>query len=178
MSNKSKKKISYYLEIWYPYIISILPLCILKLYLSGYNIKNLKDIFSIFITVDTLMIGFIGTVVSILMSLKFDNKLIKEILKDDRFKIYTRQSLAVGFFSIIAIIFKLFLPVSSLYITFNKIMFYVCLYLMTATFLTFYRFYKICFLLIFWDDEIKEEQMNKPSPNEECRSLYRTEGKS
>ncbi|MFR4808055.1 MAG: hypothetical protein ACLT9Y_03220 [Peptostreptococcus anaerobius] len=69
MSNKSKKKISYYLEIWYPYIISILPLCILKLCLSGYNIKNLKDIFSIFITVDTLMIGFIGTVVSILMSL-------------------------------------------------------------------------------------------------------------
>lgn len=170
-----KEDINYKFEMLYPYILSIIPPLFFCNYLSEIKDKNLNEVFSIFTTVDTLMIGFIGTIVSILMSLKFDNELIKGILKDDRFKRYTKQSLVVGFISVILIIITLILTKNDSYKCFSDTMLYLCLYFMTVTFMTFYRFFKICLFVLFWEkNESEEDLLTRPKENEECRNLYRT----
>lgn len=85
---------------FYPYIISILPVVAIKA--SGLNLvlsANLNDALEAVITVSSLIIGFIGAVLPVIMSMKNDSKFVRYVFERDKDKLflkYIKQTILVG----------------------------------------------------------------------------------
>ncbi len=88
------------IEMFYPYIISILPVVGIKT--SGLNLissANLNDALEAVITVSSLIIGFIGAVLPVIMSMKNDSKIVRCVFERDKDKLflrYIKQTIMVG----------------------------------------------------------------------------------
>lgn len=169
------KDISYYVERIGPYIIPIPILCAFIYLIVIDDIKRLTEAFTIYATIDTIIIGFTGTIVSVMMSLKYDSDLVKEILKDNRFKSYVNECLVIGFIGAILTLLVIMLYEIENYKKITDIFIYISVYFVLTTFTTFYRFFKICMYLLFWEDETHEEKFKKPDQDLECREMFKSE---
>lgn len=71
---------------------------------SLYQSKNINDALDAVITVSSLIIGFLGAVLPVIMSMKNDSKLVKYVFERDKDKLflkYIKQTLIVGVLVII-----------------------------------------------------------------------------
>ena len=89
----------------YPYVLSVVIFVLFKFVKNSlYQSKNINDALDAVITVSSLIIGFLGAVLPVIMSMKNDSKLVKYVFERDKdmlFLKYIKQTLIVGVLVII-----------------------------------------------------------------------------
>ncbi len=92
-------------EIIYPYVISMLVLIPFAFISNNlYQSENINAALEAVITVASLIIGFLGAILPIIMSMKNDSKLVKYVFEKDTDKLflkYIKHTLVVGLIVII-----------------------------------------------------------------------------
>lgn len=159
----------YIWERGYPYLLSMIVPIIF--YRRGYNFvlsKNMSSAIEGVITATSLIIGFIGTMLPVLATLRKDSVFVKMVfLKDSKklFLKYLKAMLLSGLFLIVLSIFLFFareVPGGNM----EKYGFYAWVYLVFCFFLTTYRCMGDVLKLVFGEGELSEKQKNKRSPKE------------
>lgn len=93
------------IEMVYPYVLSVIIFVLFKFAKNSlYQSKNINDALDAVITVSSLIIGFLGAVLPVIMSMKNDSKLVKYVFERDKDKLflkYIKQTLIVGVLVII-----------------------------------------------------------------------------
>lgn len=93
------------IEMVYPYVLSVIIFVLFKFAKNNlYQSKNINDALDAVITVSSLIIGFLGAVLPVIMSMKNDSKFVKYVFERDKDKLflkYIKQTLIVGVLVII-----------------------------------------------------------------------------
>lgn len=93
------------IEIIYPYVLSLIPAIILVITDNSlYESENINSALEAAITVTSLIIGFLGAILPIIMSMKNDSKLVRYVFEKDKDKLflkYIKHTLAVGIILIV-----------------------------------------------------------------------------
>ena len=70
------------IEMLYPYVLSVVIFVLFKFVKNSlYQSKNINDALDAVITVSSLIIGFLGAVLPVIMSMKNDSKLVKYVFE-------------------------------------------------------------------------------------------------
>ena len=92
-------------EIVYPYVVSLVVLFLfIKFDKNLYQSTNINSALEAVITVSSLIIGFLGAILPIIMSMKNDSKLVKYVFERDKDRLflkYIKQTLIVGILVIV-----------------------------------------------------------------------------
>lgn len=149
----------------YPYVIALICTYIIAKYshLTLLESENLKDALSSIITVTSIIIGFIGAILPVILSMKSDSQVIRYVLQRDKRKLflkYVKSALLTGFGLIACAIIPYF---SDLYKnTFLYVVIpYAVIYMMVCFLCTTYRCLNNMLNLIFKTDEDFHENTEK-----------------
>lgn len=83
--------IRYYVERIYPYVIALVSVYLLVKFKINYiSSKNMNDAIDGVITITSLIIGFIGAVLPIVMSMKNDSKFVQYVFEKDENKLFLK----------------------------------------------------------------------------------------
>ena len=82
----------YYLERSYPYvgagIITVILIYILKI--DPVDSSNINDIIDGIVTLDSIIIGFIGAIIPVILSMKNESKLVRYVFDRDSDNLFRR----------------------------------------------------------------------------------------
>lgn len=158
-------------EGFFPYVISIIPFWVIWKWGNGYiQSKNLNDALDAILTVSSLIIGFIGAILPVILSMKNDSKIVKYVFEKDKDKLflkYIKQTILTG---IVLIIFAVSLYFRDCFLDswYYKHCIAIICYSLTCFLLCTYRSLENILNLIFSDDHklLKEDGFNEKSEKE------------
>lgn len=166
-----KKLILLYLERVYPYILALI-LCVL-LYKLNFNFlenSRVDNLIDGLITMESIVIGLIGAIIPVILSMKNDSKFVKYVFENDTnglFRKYLTVTIGVG---LVSVAFSLAMYIRDEYteqvrnLMYNCWIFFIFLFL----FLT-YRSMRYMILIIFspdTQDESEELSISQEVKNE------------
>ena len=157
-------------EKWYPYGIALL-LVIGTFFIKVDFLmsKNTNDALTAIITVASLIIGFIGAILPVIMSMKNDSKFVKYVFEQDKDKLflsYIKQTMLIGIILIIVAI-TLYFRDQYMGMCYYKVSVKVCVYFLVCFLLCTYRCLNNMLNLIFSnDDHLRNNYYNTMSEEE------------
>lgn len=158
-------------EKWYPYVVALLLVVGISRLKSDFLIsENTNDALTAIITVDSLVIGFIGAILPVIMSMKNDSEFVKYVFKKDKDKLFLRYIKQTLFIGIILIVVAITLYFRDQYIGsyYYKLSIKLCTYFLVCFLLCTYRCLNNILNLVFSnDDPFKNDQYNIKSEKEE-----------
>ena len=168
-----KKLILLYMERAYPYVLAFAFCVLLHVldfnFLSDNGVDNLIDGL---ITMESIVIGLIGAIIPVILSMKNDSKFVKYVFENDTnglFRKYLTATIGVG---LLSVAFSLSMYIRDEYtekvcnIMYDCWVFFIFLFL----FLT-YRSMRYMILIIFSPDKI-DKQSNLDISPEDRRQLH------
>lgn len=134
-------------EMYYPYIIAaILTGCMMYRKINFIDSENFDGALDGIITATSLIIGFIGAILPVVMSLKENAKLIEKIFQKDTDKLFLRYVKQTLFCGTVLIVTTIFLYFKDQYqdsevcgLQIYDMSFYVLIFLLLCFFLCTYR---------------------------------------
>lgn len=174
----SKDRIMYVWERLYPHIIA-LAVTTLTIYFSFNPISSSKidSLIDGIVTLDSIIIGFMGAIIPVILSMKNESKLVKYVFDRDKkglFKKYISETIGYG---LLDVCISLVIYVRDI-IT-NKLILKILAFLFVYTFFTFmlstYRSMYCMLKLIFLDDDTIETVAYTLS-NEKRAELWKKKG--
>ncbi len=163
----SMKEIALLKERMYPYIVAAISVHLIRksCAIEFFSSENLNDALTAIITVTSIIIGFIGAILPVILSMKNDSKVVQYVFQRDKRKLfleYIKSTLAIGFLLIVCSIIPYF---SDLYedTYFYKNWQYVVIYMLICFLCATYRCLNNMLNLIFKSENdlpsslIKEE---------------------
>lgn len=138
---------------------------------------NLNDALTAIITVTSIIIGFIGAILPVILSMKNDSKVVRYVFQKDKRKLfleYIKSTLAIGLILIVCAIVPYF---SDLYVDthFYEIWPYVDIYMVICFLCATYRCLNNMLNLIFKSDDdflspsVKESSVRKQKMDQRLR---------
>ncbi|MED9903581.1 MAG: hypothetical protein UFG06_05295 [Lachnospiraceae bacterium] len=164
-----RKKLSYYVERFYPYFIAGI-VCLLA-YIKKIHViddTNFDSLIDGIITMGSIVIGLIGAIIPVILSMKNESKFVKYVFENDKdglFRKYFTSSIGIG---LLCMAFSL-----SLYVRdeFNDmvldIVYYVWFFLIILFLLLTYRSMKYMIIVIFKPDVSQSDAYMPPVTKEE-----------
>ena len=171
---------AYVWERVYPHVISfVLIMLLFKLSFNPLESTGLDSLVEGIVTLDSIIIGFMGAIISVILSMKNDSKLVKYVFEKDTdglFKRYLLETIAYGLIDVcISLLCYIRDIITNKYII--KIFPYILIYAFFLFVFSTYRSMSCMLKLIFSDDtKIDEEISNKLDKNESDR-LWNEKGK-
>lgn len=169
----------YLYEKCYPYIISLLICLILHRYgLINTEYREIKDALGAALTVATLIIGFVGAVLPIIMGIKSESKYVKEVIESDAknlFAKYIRATVSSGL-CLIGITVALYLERRSADTIDREI--YIWVYIFTVFLLSTYRCISIILKLIFAKEIVDVQEFYTSNANKSVQEIALEEANS
>ena len=103
----------------YPYIVAAISVHLIRksCAIEFFSSENLNDALTAIITVTSIIIGFIGAILPVILSMKNDSKVVQYVFQRDKRKLfleYIKSTLAIGFLLIVCSIIPYFSDLSSL----------------------------------------------------------------
>lgn len=164
-----KRSVRYILERVYPYAVASFLVVIIYMqkinYISSNNINNAIDGV---ITITSLIIGFVGAVLPVIMGMKNDSKFVRYVFEKDTerlFMKYMKNTLLYGML-LIAISVSLYFKKDYETTIYYKYVFYVWIFMMALFLSATHRCINNMLNLIFSKDEELFEQFEKESMTE------------
>ncbi|MBO5238717.1 MAG: hypothetical protein J6B50_08090 [Lachnospiraceae bacterium] len=146
--------IRYYVERIYPYVIALVAVCFLiKFKINYVSSENMNDAIDGVITITSLIIGFIGAVLPIVMSMKNDSKFVQYVFEKDENKLFLKYIKVTLFHGIVLILISIVMYFKDEYIDtiiYGKI-FYVWILFLILFLISTYRCTCNMLNLIFTD---------------------------
>lgn len=175
-----KNKILYAWERVYPHVIAISLVIILKkAAIEPTNSSKIDSLIDGIITLDSIIIGFMGTIIPVILSMKNESKLVKYVFdrdKDGLFKKYISETIAYGLADIcISLSVYIRDVVTNVHIIkWIKILFvYTFILFIVAT----YRSMSCMLRLIFTEDSLIEQSVSNRLDNEKSNRLWEKRSK-
>lgn len=170
----------YYTERIYPYAISVIAT--FMLYRFGINYissKNINEALDGMLTTSSLIIGFIGAVLPVIMSMKNDSKFVKYVFEEDKkqlFLKYMKENILFGILLIgisVSMYFKDGFEKTWYY---NHVFYFWILLCISFLLCTFRCVNNMLNLIFSKDKELKKD--SKPKVTErECRFIEKLDKK-
>jgi len=157
-----KKVVLLYLERIYPYLLAS-TLCIL-LYLTDFNFLDdhrVDNMIDGLITMESIVIGLIGAIIPVILSMKNDSKFVKYVFENDSrglFRKYLTVTIGIG---LVSVAFSLAMYIRDAYTDKIKNVIYNCwIFFIFLFFLLTYRSMRYMILIIFSPDPIDEPDLS------------------
>lgn len=158
----------------YPYILALAVVVLLyKMKIDFISSKKMDEALNAIITTTSIIIGFIGAILPVIMSMKNDSKIVTFVFQKDADKLflkYIKQTVATG---IILILITIFIFFRDQYVKawIYSYVFDILTFFLIAFLLCTYRSLKYILELIFMKDtdlDIPDEIFSKKSAQEEA----------
>lgn len=157
------KKLKYVLERGYPYIIAISASIILQRVKGVLDNANFGELLSGIITLDSIVIGFFGAIMPVILSMKNESKFVRYVFENDKeglFSKYLKITVFSGLLSAVSSL-SMYLRDSFIHICVRGILYTVWIFV-TALFLTStYRSLSYMIMLVFSKDNFVIEETPK-----------------
>lgn len=159
-----KKQLTLYLERAYPYVISGIACFIMhKMDFVFVENTNLNSLIDGIVTMESIVIGLIGAIIPVILSMKNESKFVKYVFENDEerlFRKYLTSTIGVG---LLSMAFSLALYIRSEYSAeVLKWMYFLWLYLIILFLILTYRSMRYMIIIIFTPD------MSKGASNDIC----------
>lgn len=152
-----------YVERLYPYVISLGISVLLHVskfnFLDNTNVDNLIDGL---VTMESIVIGLIGAIIPVIMSMRNDSKFVKYVFENDTrqlFRKYMTSTIACGLVNV-ACSLAMYLR-ESFQKNVREIMYNVWIFLIFLFLLLTYRSMRYMILIIFTPDKIEDMSTNE-----------------
>lgn len=107
---KIKQSFEYYTERFYPYILgAVVVLVTKKLDINLLESNGLPNALDAVISMSTLIIGFLGTLIPIIIGLKSESEFVKKILENDENRLFQSYMRSTVLFGIVLILITIVL---------------------------------------------------------------------
>ncbi|MFR8813039.1 MAG: hypothetical protein ACLVFG_04970 [Lachnospiraceae bacterium] len=168
------QEFKYALERSYPYWVS--GIIVLECYKLSYNwagSSNMPNAIEGIITVATLIIGFIGAMLPVLLSTQKDSEFVKDVLTNDKKHLMLKYLKAMLLTGLLLIVFSVMMNFSQEIEGgfLDKYGFYVWIFLVSCFVLTTYRCISRMLRLVF-EDGVKIQGKNKTIEKTEREKKY------
>ena len=156
-----KKNLGLLVERAYPYVIALLFCGVLYWrrfnFLSNANVDNLIDGI---VTMESIVIGLIGAIIPVVLSMKNESKFVKYVFENDKnglFRKYMTSTIGIG---LLSVAFSLAMYIRNEYPdNICEIMYYGWVFLIVLFLLLTYRSMKYMIIIIFSPDEPEDEEL-------------------
>ena len=169
------KEIKLFFERTYPYLIAaILCFVIKKIDFVFVDNKNMDDLIDGIVMMESIVIGLIGAIIPVVLSMKNESKFVKYVFENDKkglFRKYLTSTIGVG---LLSMAFSLSLYIREEYE--DKIlyyMFFIWLFFIILFFVLTYRSMKYMIIIIFTPDTDTETASNDMKIEEGVRKELR-----
>ena len=171
----------YYLERSYPYvgagIITVILICFFKI--DPVNSSNINEIIDGIVTLDSIIIGFIGAIIPVILSMKNESKLVRYVFdrdSDNLFRKYLSVTIGAGLLdvSISLMVYMRDIIANKLGQQILRALFMYCFILFL---LCTYRSMTCMLKLIFSDDKKIENGVSKKLESNKQKALWDKRGK-
>lgn len=176
-----KKHVSIYAERLYPYAISIgISVLLNRLKFNFLDNANVDNLIDGLVTMESIVIGLIGAIIPVIMSMKNDSKFVKYVFENDTrqlFRKYMTATIACGLTNV-ACSLAMYLRESFSQIV-CKVMYNAWIFLIFLFLLLTYRSMHYMILIIFTPDKINDMSGNESElkiskdESEELREKYK-----
>ena len=161
-------KILQLIERIYPYFIATISTLLIWIFckIDFFASKNLNDALTAIITVTSIIIGFMGAILPVILSMKNDSKVVQYVFQKDKRKLfleYIKTALGIGMALIIVSIVSYFKD-QFISACFYKLWQCVIIFMLVCFLCATYRCLKNILNLIFkTDDDLMLPDEKKPS---------------
>lgn len=164
------ERIKYYFERGYPYIISILVFILLNKYkIIFISNRNFNDAIGGISTIGSLIVGFLGAILPVILGMKNESKFVKYVFENDRNKLflkYIKEDIVFGLLTLF-VSFILYFKDEAIFVNIKIYMFYSWVTLIILFLLLTYRCLSKMLTLIFSsDNELILENLYSESEGE------------
>lgn len=168
MFNKIKRVSNWIFERYTPLVASIaITYFIIKMEIDFMSNEHFKNMLDGSITLLSIIIGFIGAMVPVIISMKTDSTFVQYLFekdKDELFKKYLKRNLTIG---ILASILNLSLYVYESFVGFEKYIYYAWIFTIIYFLLLTLRSLKFMIDIIFKEDDDDDYSLNETISKEE-----------
>ncbi len=174
------ERIKYYFERGYPYVISMLMFILLYKYKINFmSNRNFNDAIDGISTIGSLIVGFLGAILPVILGMKNESKFVKYVFENDRNKLflkYIKEDIIFGLLTLL-LSFILYFRDEAVFIYIKAYMFCFWVALIILFLLLTYRcLSKILTLIFSSDNELLQENLYLES-EEEKRERERRQNK-
>ena len=170
----------YFWESFYPYLIAgVIVWYFIKIKLNIMGDKNYSDLLDGLVTLISIIIGFLGAMLPIVLILKENSEFVQYIFKEDREKLfykYMKEMFLLGVcdaaLSLLQHVHRIFLQRYQMY------MYYSWIFITIAFFAATYRAISYMLKMIFIEKSDENEQNEEPQISENQREEIRQEFKN
>lgn len=170
----------YYIERGYPYMLATLASIILQRVTGVMSNNNFEDLLGGLVTLDSIVIGFFGAIMPVILSMKNESKFVKYVFENDTEGLFIKYLKITIFSGLFSAGFSLALYLRDSFVhLFVKNSLYTGWIFFTVLFLaTTYRSLSYMILLVFSKDDCKfnensEEKRTKTKEELEMEEKYK-----
>lgn len=163
----------------YPLVLSgILTFFLMKIKINPFQSENINEVVNGIVTLDSIIIGFIGAIIPVVLSMKNESKLVQYVFakdKDGLFKKYLYSTIAVGLIDVCV----------SLLVYLRDIIFSEkAIFVLRALFIFFFILFMLCTFrsmscmlkLIFSNDAKMENEVSNKLESNKKKELWEKHG--
>ena len=173
-------KLSYLWERTYPQVIALATTFVLhKLSFQPLNSMQIDSLIDGVVTLDSIIIGFLGAMIPVIISMKNESKIVKYIFDRDNdglFKKYVLETIAYGLLDV-CISLSIYMRDIISFKGSNKILSIVFLYMFFVFVLSTYRSMSCMLRLLFVADKTLEENVCEQLDEKKRTELWDEKGK-
>ncbi len=175
-----RNKILYIWERIYPHVIAISFVIILKkTAIEPINSNKIDSLIDGIITLDSIIIGFMGAIIPVILSMKNESKLVKYVFdrdKDGLFKKYISETIAYGLADI-CISLSVYIRDILINVYIMKLIKILFVYTFILFIVATYRSMSCMLKLIFTQDSLIEDNVSNRLDNEKSSKLWEERSK-
>lgn len=172
-------KIAYWWERVYPHVIALAATVILdKLSFQPLKSIQIDSLIDGVVTLDSIIIGFLGAIIPVIISMKNESKIVKYIFdrdKDGLFKKYILETIAYGLLDV-CISLAIYMRDIINFKNSNRILSVIFLYMFFVFILSTYRSMSSMLKLLFVADEALEDNVAEKLDEDERGELWDKKG--
>lgn len=165
---KKMQDLEYCFERIYPYVFALIVALLCKwLKINIMNDSGYGELLNGLITLDSIIIGFLGAVMPVILSMKNESKFVKYVFERDKenlFCKYLKATLLLGICNVAASLVQFVR--SSLSMKMQLFMYYIWVFLSVSFLVATYRSMSRMITLIFMKDIEVETEINKRNISE------------
>lgn len=180
------EKIKYYFERGYPYIISVIVFGLLYKYKINFiSNNNFNDAIDGISTIASLIVGFLGAILPVILGMKNESKFVKYVFENDINKLflkYIKEDIAFGLLTLFVSV-VLYFKDEAVFINIKAFIFYLWIALIILFLLLTYRCLSKMLTLIFSSDndlvpnKLYEESEEEKSERKKIENKYADKNK-
>lgn len=164
------EKLRYYFERGYPYVISVIVFALLYRYKINFiSNGNFNDAIDGISTIASLIIGFLGAILPVILGMKIESKFVKYVFENDINKLflkYIKEDIVFGLLTLFVSV-ALYFRNETIFAKLNVYIFYLWTSLIILFLLLTYRCLSKMLTLIFSsDNELVIENLYSESEEE------------